>query len=160
MSIQNLFHVGLFLHIVGLTTVAGVTLAGYITSRQFWIQYTQDKQKGFAVMQAIARLPVMAGAGLLLMILSGVMMLTAIGGHYGQQLWFRIKMIVVIIIITSSIFLKRRLERRLRRWVLDDMTHGDMTPQIGNLARKIAYVQLFLLSLFIIIFILSVFKFT
>ena len=158
MNMQTLLQVGLFLHIIGLTTVAGVTLVSYITSRQFWIQYTQDKQKGFAIMQSISKLPMVIGTGLLVLIISGIMMLAATGGAYGQQLWFRIKMIFVLLIIASSIFLKRRLEKRLRKWVLEDM-HGNRTQQIGILVGKIAYVHLFLLAFFIIIFILSVFRF-
>jgi len=110
-------------------------------------------------MQAISKLPAVAMIGLLLLILSGIMMMAATNGLFGRQLWFRLKMIFVILIIAAGIILKWRLERRLRKWVLDDMAHGDRTRQIGQLAGKITYVQLFLLALFIIIFILSVFKF-
>ena len=159
MNTQNLLQAGLFLHITGMAAVAGVTLASYITLRQFRVQYTQDKQKGVAIMQAISKLPVVAGTGLVLLIISGLMMMAATRGLYGQQLWFKIKMIVVILIIACFIFLKRRLEKRLRKWVLDDIAHGSNTLQIGNLARKITYVHLFLLSFFIIIFILSAFRF-
>ena len=159
MNMPNLLQVGLFLHIIGLATIAGVTLASYIISRKFRVLYIQDKQKGFAIMQAISKLPGVAGIGLLLLILSGVAMMAATGGVFGRQLWFRMKMVFVILIIAGIIFLNRRLEKRLRKWVLEDITHGNRTMQIGSLAGKITYVQLFLLALFIIIFILSVFRF-
>lgn len=157
MSTQNWLHIGLLLHIIGLTTGAGIILVSYITSRQFWRQYTQDKQKGIAIMQATAKLPVLAGAGILLLILSGAMMLSASHGVYGQQLWFRIK--IVILIIAGNIFVNRKLGNRLREWVLEDLVHGDRSEQIGNLAVRIGSLQLFILTLFLVIFILSVFRF-
>ncbi|MBA4053408.1 MAG: hypothetical protein C0490_01725 [Marivirga sp.] len=159
MNTQSLLQAGLLLHIIGLTSIAGVTLVGYIMSRQFRKLYAQDKQKGFAIIEATSKLPMVATIGLLLLVLSGVTMLAATGGAYGEQLWFKIKMIFVILIIAGSIFLRRVLEKRLRLWVLDDMIHANRTQQIGNLGSRIAYVQLFLLSFFIIIFILSSFRF-
>lgn len=155
----NWLQTGLFLHMIGLATVAGVTLASYFILRQFRVQYTQDKQKGFAIMQATSKLPMVAGIGLLLQILSGIVMMVATRGAFGEQLWFQIKMIFVILIIASIIILNGQLQKRLRKWVLDDLMHGKRTQQIGSLAEKIGYIQLFLLSFFIIVFMLSVFRF-
>ena len=110
-------------------------------------------------MQATAKLPVLAGAGILLLILSGAMMLSATNGVYGQQLWFRIKMVIVILIIAGNVFVNRKLWKRVKEWVLEDMAHGNRTEQIGNLAVRIGSLQLFILTLFLVIFILSVFRF-
>src|SRR5882672_3431639 len=154
MNTTSFPQIGLFLHIIGLTTVAGTTLASYITMNQFRNLYTQDKQKGFAVMQVTSKLPRVAQIGLLLLILSGIMMVAASHGLYGQQLWFRIKMVFVILVIAGSILMRRSLDGRLRKQVLDDMVHGNKTDEIGSLVSRIAFVQLFLLSFFIIIFIL------
>jgi hypothetical protein len=159
MNMYSLLQAGLFLHMIGLTTVAGVTLANYITSRQFRMQYAIDKQKGLAIMQAISKLPMVAGIGLLLQIVSGMLMMAATGGGFGEQLWFKIKMIFVILVIGSVIFLNRGLQRRLHNWVASDMVDGNRSQQIKNLAGRIGYLQLFLLSLFLIIFLLSVYKF-
>lgn len=156
---QNLLQVGLFLHIVGMATLAGVTLASYITSRQFRFQYIQDKQKGVTIIQLISKLRVVAGIGLLVLIISGLMMMAATHGLYGQQLWFKIKMIFVLLIIAGSIFLRRRMENRLRNWVLDETPNENKAGQIAGLTGKVTYLQLFLLSFFIIIFILSAFRF-
>jgi hypothetical protein len=87
------------------------------------------------------------------------MMMVAAGGVYGQQLWFKIKLVLVVLIIAGIIVLNRNVQRRLRKWVSDDMVHGGKTEQIGNLAGRTSYVQLILLSFFMIIFILSVYRF-
>lgn len=159
MNAQNLHQTGLVLHIIGMATIAGVTLASYVTWRQFPLQYAQDKQKGVAIIQTTARLSTVAGIGLLLQVISGSMMLAATRGAFAQQQWFKVKMMIVILVISGFIFLNRRLQKRLRKWVVDDVTHGDRTGQVMSLANKIGYMQLFLLALFVIIFTLSVFRF-
>jgi uncharacterized membrane protein len=158
MNMTSFTHVGLLLHIIGLTTIGGVTLASYITSRKFWNQYIQDKQKGFAIMQAVSKLPMLAGIGMGLLILSGIMMVGASRGIYGQQLWFKIKMVFVILIIAAAI-LRGRLDKRLHSEVLDDIAHGNRTNEIARLVSKLANVQLIILSFFLIIFVLAVFRF-
>jgi uncharacterized membrane protein len=155
----SLPQIALVLHIIGLTTVAGTTLTGFIIRRQFWNQYSQDKQKGFAVMQSASKLPRMTGIGMLVLIISGVAMVAARRGIYGQQLWFKIKMIFVLLIIATIVVVLRGLERRLRKLVSDDMALGNITAQIGSVTGRIGYVQLCLLAFFIVIFILTSFRF-
>lgn len=159
MNMLRFLQAGLLLHLIGLTTIVGTTLVSYIILRQFRTEYIQDKHKGFAIMQALLKLPALVGIGLGVQIISGAMMLAAMGGGYAQQLWFKIKMLIVILIIAGTIALNRSMQRRLRRWVLDDMMYGDKSRQIGTLASRIGYFQLMLLSFFLIIFMLSVYKF-
>src|SRR6185369_4483550 len=159
MNALILRQVGLLLHIIGFTTAAGVTLVSYIASQKFLPLYTQDKEKGYAILQAASKLPRVAWVGLVLLIFSGVLMIATSGGGYGQLSWFRIKMIIVLLIIAVSLFVKRKLDKRLSEYVLDDIAHGNKAQQIGPLVRRIGYVQLCLLSFFIIIFVLISFRF-
>jgi hypothetical protein len=159
MNMLSFLQAGLLLHIIGLTTVAGTILVSYMILRQFRSEYTLDKQKGYAILQVLSKLPALAATGLVLQIISGVMMLAAAGGGYGQQLWFKIKMLLVILIIAGIIVLYRNMQRRLHQWVLDDMLHGDKTRQIVSLTGRISRVQVILLFFFMIIFILSVYRF-
>src|SRR5882757_11445693 len=80
MNVAMLRQVGLLLHIIGLTMAAGVTLVSYIASRKFIAQYRQDKEKGFAILHTVSRLPRVAAIGLLILIFSGVLMISASGG--------------------------------------------------------------------------------
>lgn len=156
---ESLPQIALVLHIIGLTTVAGTTLARYIVRRQFWNQYSQDKQKGLAVMQSVSKLPRVAAIGMLVLILSGITMIAARRGVYGQQLWFQVKMIFVLLIIVTSALVMRLLEKRLQKLLVEDTAHGNVTPQIGSVTGRIGYVQLCLLLFFIVIFILTSFRF-
>jgi len=158
MNTLNFLQTGLLLHIIGLTTLVGTTLSSYILQRQFQKQY-KDKQKGLALMQSITKLRRLSGIGLGLQIISGVMMLAATGGGYGQQLWFKIKMVLVILIITISVALSRRMQNHLHKLLLEDIIDVSKEQQIGKIAVRINYVRLSLLAFFMIIFILSVFRF-
>jgi uncharacterized membrane protein SirB2 len=151
--------IGLLLHIIGLATVVGVTLVRYIIVRKFWTQYKRDNKKGMAIMQATAALPRMAAIGLLLLILSGIMMLASLGGVYGHQDWFRIKMIIVVLIIAGTIFLNRVWKDACVSGCQMMLYLGTRPQQIGKIVGTISYVQLSMLFLFTIIFILSIFRF-
>jgi hypothetical protein len=151
---------GLVLHILGLSTLVGLNLVKFFLTRKFWINYKQDKKMGLAIMQATSNLRTVAIIGLLLLILSGLMMLAATRGMYAHQLWFKTKMIFVILIIAGSIFLNRALEKRLSGKVLDDLEHGNKTSEISSLVSRITYVQVVLLLFSLVIFILSIFRFT
>lgn len=159
MSIINLHQSGLLLHIIGLTAAAGSTLTGYIMLLKFLPQYKKDKEKGIVIMNTSSIFPRVAGFGLLLIILSGGLMISASGGGYGQMLWFRLKIVVVILIIGTTLFIKRRLDGRLREVVLRDVVTENYSREIEMLTSRIGYVQLFLLSFFIMIFVLSTFRF-
>jgi hypothetical protein len=159
MSIATLRQIGLLLHIIGVTMAAGVALVSYLASRKFLSQYTLNREKGLAILHTVSILPMIARIGLLILVVSGVMMISASGGGFGQLLWFRIKMILVILIIAVSLFVKMRLDKRLHRQLLHDIAHENTGGQIGTLVRRIGYVQLFLLSFFVIIFVLTSFRF-
>lgn len=158
MNTLNLFQTGLLLHIIGLTILAGTTLTSYIVQKQFQKQF-QDKQRGLALMHLIIKLRRLAGIGLGLQILSGVMMIAVTGGGYGQQLWFKIKMILVILIIACTIALSTGMQKRVQKLLIEEGVDRGRLLQIGKIAAKVNYVQLTLLLFFMIIFILSVFRF-
>ena len=159
MNIINSLQTGLLLHLIGLTLLVGATLSSYIVQRQFRKEY-KDQQKGLALMHSSKKLRHLAAIGLGLQVVSGVMMLAATGGGYGQQLWFKIKMVLVLLIIAVTIAWHRSLQNRLHQLVLNDEMNAHKNQQIEKIAVRINYAQLSLLAFFIIIFILSVFRFT
>jgi uncharacterized membrane protein len=93
-----------------------------------------------------------------LLILSGIMMVAASRGIYGQQLWFKIKMIFVVLIIAGAI-VRGRLDRRLYKEASNEATGGNNTREIGRLVSRLLRAQIFILSVFVIIFVLVVFRF-
>src|SRR6186997_1224044 len=105
MNSGQLLHFSLVFHIIGLTIVGGSTLVAFVVQNHFWKQYEQDAGKGMAVMVAAAKVPRIAMIGLALLILSGMSMMIITHGVFGAQLWFKAKMIVLLLIITNAVIL-------------------------------------------------------
>ena len=147
----------LTMHLMGFVMVAGTTVADFIAFRQFWNQYELDAVKGRAVFQAISKFPILFRIGIILIILSGVGMMAITHGVFGEQLWFRIKFALVIMVILNGLITGRRQSRRLSRILNAELPDNfvKFARVKGNL-KMFHYVQLTLL--FIILF-LSVFKF-
>jgi len=157
MSTQTMLQTMLTMHLMGFVMVAGTTVADFIAFRQFWNQYELDAVKGRAVFQAISKFPILFRIGIILIILSGVGMMAITHGVFGEQLWFRIKFALVIMVILNGLITGRRQSRRLGRILNAELPDNfvKFARVKGNL-KMFHYVQLTLL--FIILF-LSVFKF-
>jgi uncharacterized membrane protein len=159
MDTGELLHLSLVLHIIGLTIVGGSNLIAFVMQAQFWKLYEQDKGKGAAVMIATSKVPRITMVGLLLLILSGVAMMVITQGAFGGQVWFKIKMSVLLIIIINALLFGRKSGATLRNLIIDDTNGKDMTPELRATKRRIRVFYLIQLSLLLIIFVLSVFKF-
>lgn len=143
-------------HLTGLILFAGTSLASQSALRQFWKQYNIDRTKAVAVLQARAKFPLLMGLGFGLIILSGVGMMAITHGAFGEQLWFRIKFGLVILILINGI-IERKQQVKLAKTVINTEPGflGRMKLIKGNL-QILQYTQLLLLFLIIL---LSVFKF-
>jgi uncharacterized membrane protein SirB2 len=159
MNTGELLHLSLVFHIIGLATVGGSSLVGFVMQGQFWKQYEQDKGKGVAVMMAASKVPRVTMIGLGLIILSGVSMMAITHGAFGEQLWFKVKMSVLLIIILNAVIFGRRNGAALMKLITEDTNGKDMTPQLGSARMKMRIFYLIQLSLLVTIFVLSVFKF-
>ena len=159
MNTQSLYHLALVIHITGLTMMAGTTLADYIMTKQFWKQFATDKQQAFAINKAMSKLIMLFGIGIILLILSGVGMMWLTNGIWGEQLWFRIKFGLVIAIIINGIAVGRRQGSKLRKLVALEATGENTGTILFKVKSNINWFHIIQLTLFIIVFVLSVFKF-
>lgn len=158
MNTPFFYHLALVAHITGLTIMAGATVADAVITRQFWKSYLEDKSRALGINQAMLKIPVLFGTGILLLVLSGVAMMAMTGGAYGEQFWFRIKFGLVILIIVNGLAVGRRLGSRLRK-LLAAETEGVPAAGLLPIREKLNVFHAVQLTLFLIIFVLSVFKF-
>jgi hypothetical protein len=99
------------------------------------------------------------GLGIILLIVSGVSMMAITHGVFGEQIWFRIKFGLVIIIIINGLAIGRRQQIKLRK-LLDEKTSGNLIEaRLAKLEKNIGYFHFIQLGLFLTVFVLSVFKF-
>jgi uncharacterized membrane protein SirB2 len=158
-TMQNVYNAVLVAHIIGLTMVAGTTLVDYITTRYFWKQYAIDKRNGIAIQQAISKFQFLPGIGLFLLIISGVGMMALTRGVFGEQIWFRIKFGIVIVIIVNSLAVGRRQGSKLKRLLLTENSGRNPDAELLKIKRNLRWFHIIQITLFIIVFVLSAFKF-
>jgi len=155
----TMYHIALILHIIGIILLAGVTLVDYVLFRQFWLQVAIDRPGALGVQQGLSKLAALIRLGGILLVLSGVAMMAITRGAFGEQLWFRVKFILIIFIIINGIGLGRRQGKNLRRLLTagGPAAHGDTA--FLTIQKRLRLFHLLQLMLLLSIFILSVFKF-
>lgn len=153
MSTQIFFQGFIVLHLIGFLLFAGTSVADFVGFRQFWKLYDLDKARAATAMQAISGFPVLMRIGIGLIILSGTGIMYMTHGIFGEQLWFRVKFALVLLVILNTFLFGLRLKRQLAKSL---ETSGSAVQKIRSNIRLFHLLQL--LIIFIII-LLSVYKF-
>lgn len=150
-----LYHIALLTHITGLAMVAGTTLVDYALFRQFWKHFVNDRSRACALQEGIARVQLFVGIGILLLILSGVGMMAATSGVFGEQLWFRVKFGLVLVIVLNGVLVGRRLIAKAGKLASGEASEAELTKTRSS----INLFHLVQLLCFMVVFTLSVFRF-
>jgi hypothetical protein len=154
-----LYQLALVTHLIGLVLLAGATVSNYVIILQFWKQYASDKTKTFGITDAMRRLGMLIRIGILLLILSGITMLSLVQGAFGQQTWFRIKMVIVVLIIINGIVVGGRLARKLGKTLLGGTGGNTMENDLLKIKTPFNWFHISQMILFITVFVLSIFRF-
>jgi len=156
MSTLSLLQTFIVLHIVGLTMMAGTTLIDTLVYKQFWKQYRVDTIKAAGTLETAGKLAVLFGIGFLLLLISGMGMMWLTRGVYGEQIWFRIKMILVVLVLINGLAVGRRTGLQVRKTVVN--ADGNAL-KLAALKKRLLLFHVIQLLLFLSIFVLGVFKF-
>lgn len=159
MQTRLIYDLALVTHLVGLTLMAGTTILSYLFYKRFWMQFAIDRSKGIAIHSALSGTASLFGIGFLLLILSGVTMMFITHGAFGEQTWFRIKFGLILIIVLNALLVGRRQGRKLRKYLASTASDDSAVKQFLKLKGNINLFLIAQMLLFLIIFILSVFKF-
>ena len=158
MSSLTTLHLFLFLHLTGLIMIAGTTLIDLVIFKQFWRQYIIDREKGIMIMQTISKLPTFMAIGGIVLILSGVGMMAVTHGIFDTFLWFRIKMIILVLLVLNIVLIGRRGRTKLRKAIMIT-NQGAIGENIESLKRTVSGFQYAQLIFLFLIVLLSVFRF-
>jgi len=159
MTTQTIYQTALVVHITGLTIMAGTTLADYVIFKKFWKQFAADKAGAAIIYKAMSGFAMLFGIGFILLLVSGVTMMAITHGAFGEQLWFRIKFGLIIIIILNGILLGRRQGVKLRHYLSGELPGANTGQSLLQVKRNIIFFHFLQIAIFISIYILSVFKF-
>jgi hypothetical protein len=155
----TVYDAALVVHVTGITLMAGATFIDFATFRQFWKIYPVDKTKGFVIGDILYRLQRFMGIGMGLILLSGITMMAYMHQVWGEQTWFRIKMIFLLLIIINGLGIRRRLGNKLKKYMAEETAGQSALPKLSALKSNITVVHFLQIVFFLTIFTLSVFKF-
>ena len=123
MTITYLLFTLLALHLMALVLMAGTTLIDFVTLRSFWkLSSSALHEKAIGLLEATASFSRLIGIGAAALIITGLAMMAVTRGVFGEQLWFRIKFALVIILVANALFVGRRQGQRLRKIILSGDT--------------------------------------
>ena len=147
----------LVLHITGFTMMAGTVLADFTVFRRTSRYLIADRQKAVTILEGSAGLVVLISVGAILLITTGIGMVIVFKGAVASMLWFKIKMALVIVVVLNGAVLARRAMLKLRETLT--LNTNETNSQVAGLKKRLGYIYITQLVLFLAIFILSVLKF-
>ena len=157
MTTQTLYHAFLLFHITGIILFIGTTVVDYLAVTQFWRHYEQDPPKGQAIWQVMSKFPVLIGVGMLLIIITAVGMMAFTHGVFGEQVWLRVKVPIVLLTILNGLLIRRGQGSKLSKIL--QQTGAGISQQIKKIKRNLSIFHAVQLVMFFAILLLSVFKF-
>lgn len=147
----------LMLHLLALILMAGTTFIDFMNYRMFWKLFNHQRKQADGILSVSAKFPRLMGIGAGFLIITGVGMIALTHGVWAQQLWFRIKMIFVLLLILNSIFYGNRMSAKLRTIVGRDAP--DLAQQLLSLKGKLQTFHLLQFGFLLMIIFLSAYKF-
>lgn len=159
MNSLTLLNTALIFHLIGLVLIAGSTFLDFITTSRFWKKYSINKYEALLIREISQLFPVVARVGIAFLVLSGIAMMAIMHGVYGEQNWMRIKIGLVVLIIVNVLLIGRRNGMQLFKLLNDERNGSDRSAELQKVKGRTRWFHLSQLILFLIIFILSVFKF-
>jgi uncharacterized membrane protein SirB2 len=145
-------------HVAGFTIMAGTVFADFSILRRLNKYLVSDKRKALSILEGSAGLPALIGIGAALLVASGIGMVFLFKGAVTGAPWFRIKMLLVLAVILNGTVMARPAVQKLRKLLLQDAAGND--HQVDAQKKRIRTIYVLQILFFLIIFILSIFKFS
>lgn len=152
---------GLVLHLMGITLMVGTTIANFAAYQQLWKYLYREKDKATMVINVTKRFPMLQGIGGILIIAGGATMMSAFHGVVIHQFWFQVKLAVLLLIIINPILLMRPAAIKLRHMLSIQQPVAAINPaDVDMVRRRLVLFHSLQLTFFLVIFILSAFRFS
>ena len=152
MNTYILIKIGLFLHLTGITMMVGTSIAGMSAHLRFRKLVFSEKETAFMTLKTTDRYPLLQTAGAILVLLGGVIMMIGYRGVIMQMLWFKIKLVVIALIILNQLLFGVSFIRKLRR-------EPDPASIVATM-KKLTVFNGIQILFFLLIFLLSSFRFS
>ncbi|MBS1664087.1 MAG: DUF2214 family protein [Bacteroidetes bacterium] len=157
MSTQSFLNFDLILHITGFTMMAGTILADFAINQKLNRYLITDKPRALSTLDITSAFPRLIGIGAALLITTGIAMVVIFKGTVAQMTWFKIKMVLVLLILLNGTLVLRRGSNQLRKLLQSNNPAND--ADILTLKSRINIALAFELLFFLTVFILSILRF-
>ena len=155
MNTQHYLQLLLVLHITGFTIMAGTIVADFALNRRVGKYLISDRSRAATMLESTGGFARLITMGAALLLLTGIGMVIVYKGTIAHALWFRIKMILVVLVALNGSLILRKQGDRLKALLAGNGSNN----QILSLKQNMTVFHVIELLLFLIIFILSVFQF-
>lgn len=157
MKMFIIIRVLLALHISSLIVMAGTTIVDYVTYRTFWgfADAADSRARGLLPMMEKYGAIVRAGGAMLL--ITGIAMLSLVDGVWWHQWWFKIKMILVALLILNGVLIGNKYGVAFRKQIAENGSDFVQNTSVIRVTLNRFYVGQ--LVLFFMIVLTSTIKF-
>jgi|SRR6185312_2554828 len=154
----TLLPLGLVLHISGITIMAGTFFAGFLTNYQLWKYLPYNKDQALPIVRATSRFRIAQAFGGVLIVVGGITMMMAVHGAFMHQTWFKVKLGILGLLILNMIVLERPAAKRLKQFLRSENAQPNPVTLVAT-RRRLTLFNALQLGLFLVIFIISSYKF-
>ncbi len=148
----------LALHITGLVIMAGTTVIDYLTFKTFWkFADDGDNRAALGLLPLMAKYGRLVRSGAAILFLTGIGMLVTVKGTWWEQLWFMVKMTLVILLVLNGMFVGNKQGFKLREMIGDNAP--DFIQRATNIRGTLNRFYIIQLAIFIIVILVSVIRF-
>jgi len=157
MNSYTLLQICLFMHLTGLTLMAGTDIVEFVAFRSILKTYQTNKDAAVHQIGILSRFSVLLLIGGILLVLSGMGFLIITHNAFGNQLWFKIKMIFVLGLVLNGMLMGQKSGNRLKQ----SLTTGNNVKarQVEDAIRTMIRFHFIQLCIFFIVVLMAVFKF-
>ena len=147
----------LVVHLSGLALMAGTTVVDTVTFRFFSKSLEKQRERSLSLLALMGKLEALLGIGAALLILSGTGLLIITHGAFVHQIWFKIKLALILTLILNGFIVGGRQKSKLKTGINGNGPTFDI--QTNQAIRNIKMFYMAQMGLFLTIIFLSVFKF-
>jgi hypothetical protein len=139
---MTFYNIALITHIVGITIMAGTTFIDFVTFRVFLKALLVDTAKGVILEDYLYKLQRFIGIGMVIILISGVMMMAKLHEVWGAQTWFRVKMVVLLLIIINGLALRRIAGSKLKKVLAATLSDSSIDNAFKAVKQRFTIIQL------------------
>ncbi len=157
MKTYILIRLVLAIHISALAIMAGTTVIDYVTFRTFWERVDVEGSEARGLLPIMSKYGSIVRASGAFLLISGIAMLALVDGVWWQQLWFKVKMALVLLLLLNGAIIGNKngvAFRELARAYAPDFI--DQSAEVRVNLNRFYLTQLFL---FFAIILVSAIKF-